>query len=198
MYNLGCVTVQRAIVWYGQGRLEEVGSEVLRAAEIFEKLGAARDLKRCGRIVQGIQKVLGRQIASGQSGFSCEFLQMVRFPAVLTFHSKLREPNDRESLMPRPFTLLSPAFFKIVAFFLFTNFPSVHFFHSRLPFHVRRLPARRQQSASCIKRPSVSLVIFLLWYLADCQGHYGLVWGYCGFPQSRLHTLTIPCKQGKP
>jgi hypothetical protein len=36
----------QAWVWYNQHRLEEARSEALRAADIYEKLGAAKDVER--------------------------------------------------------------------------------------------------------------------------------------------------------
>ena len=45
--NLGYAMEMQAKIWYGQGRLEEARSEVLRAADVFDKIGAAKDLERC-------------------------------------------------------------------------------------------------------------------------------------------------------
>ena len=42
--------------WYRQRRFEEAESEISRAAEVFEKLGADQDLKRCKRFLQEIQE----------------------------------------------------------------------------------------------------------------------------------------------
>ena len=45
---VGCVMELQARVWpYRQHRLGEAGSEALRAADVFEKPGAAKDVERC-------------------------------------------------------------------------------------------------------------------------------------------------------
>jgi len=46
-YLLGRATELLARVWYKQDRFEEARSEALRATEIFEKIGATKDLKDC-------------------------------------------------------------------------------------------------------------------------------------------------------
>ena len=55
---LACVMQLQAGVWYKQHRFEEARSEALRAADCFEKLGAAMDLELCRRLLQAIQKGL--------------------------------------------------------------------------------------------------------------------------------------------
>jgi len=50
-YNLGCAMDLHATTLFGQGRFEEAKSEVLCAAETFEKLGAAGDLERCRELL---------------------------------------------------------------------------------------------------------------------------------------------------
>ena len=50
-YNLGWAMVLHARLWYEQRRFDEERSEILRAVEVFEKLGATQDLERCkGRL----------------------------------------------------------------------------------------------------------------------------------------------------
>ena len=44
-YKLGGAVEIQTVVWYKQHRLEEARSEVLRTADIFEKLGAMKDLE---------------------------------------------------------------------------------------------------------------------------------------------------------
>jgi tetratricopeptide (TPR) repeat protein len=46
-YNLGLATEEQAKIWYMQHRLEEARTEALRAADIYAKLGAAKDVERC-------------------------------------------------------------------------------------------------------------------------------------------------------
>jgi len=72
--NLGRATEMQARVWYEQRRLEEARSEALHAADIYEKLGAARQMQRCRMLLQDIQEELDTTIASGRSDFNCELL----------------------------------------------------------------------------------------------------------------------------
>jgi tetratricopeptide (TPR) repeat protein len=55
-YNLGYATVEQAFIWYEQHRFEEARSEILRAVDIYAKLGAAEDVERCQEFAQRIQK----------------------------------------------------------------------------------------------------------------------------------------------
>jgi tetratricopeptide (TPR) repeat protein len=71
-HSLGHVVMLQAFIWYKQKRLEEARSEARRAADIFEKLGIARDMKECGRLLEDIQKELDTMVASGQSESNCE------------------------------------------------------------------------------------------------------------------------------
>jgi len=45
---------QQAWFWYGLQGFEEVKSEPLRAAKVFERLGAAGDLEDCERLLRAI------------------------------------------------------------------------------------------------------------------------------------------------
>ena len=80
-YNLGCAMEQQAWVWYKQRRFEEARSEALRAVDIFERLGAAKDAENCGKLLQHIKKKPDNSVASSQSDFNCELLQTVLLPA---------------------------------------------------------------------------------------------------------------------
>ena len=72
-YNLGVVMEEQAWVWYRQRRLEEARSEALRAADIYDKLGAAKDAERCRESLLKIEE-LNTPGASGQSGVNCKSL----------------------------------------------------------------------------------------------------------------------------
>ena len=50
----GEIMMLQGVVWYRQGKLKEARSEILRAAEVFEKLGAATHLERCRELLQAI------------------------------------------------------------------------------------------------------------------------------------------------
>jgi len=90
-YNLGFAMELQAMILYGQHRLEEAKSEVLRAADIFDKLGAAEDIERCREFHREIENSLA---APGQSDSDCELLQNCYFLRVLTPHFELRQPDD--------------------------------------------------------------------------------------------------------
>ena len=72
-YNLGRATELQAKVWYKQGRLEEARSEAMRAAEVYEKLGAAKDLEDCRNLLRNVQNGLSDPVTSGQPGSNREY-----------------------------------------------------------------------------------------------------------------------------
>ena len=57
-YFLGRAMELQAIFWYKQHRFEEAKSEVLRAAVVYEKVGAATGTECCRRLLQDIQNEL--------------------------------------------------------------------------------------------------------------------------------------------
>ena len=77
-YKLGRAMEMQAKVWYKQHRDEEARSETLRAADIYERLGAAMALKRCRELLQYTKNELDR-------GSNCEFPQIQRFLACINF-----------------------------------------------------------------------------------------------------------------
>ena len=64
-YYLAYAMRLQATVWCNQHRLEEARSEALHAASAFEKLGAAKDVELCTRLLQTIQKELDAPVSSG-------------------------------------------------------------------------------------------------------------------------------------
>jgi len=70
-YHLGAATQLQAMVWYDQDRLEEAMTEALRAADVYEKLGAGEGMERCRELLRKIENDL---VASDQSSLNCEFL----------------------------------------------------------------------------------------------------------------------------
>ena len=89
-YTLGRAMHLQACVWYYQHRLEEARSEALRAADIYERLGATVDLEHCRTLLRFIEETLDRPVASGQSGFNCKLPQILRFPAPINFPFQAR------------------------------------------------------------------------------------------------------------
>jgi len=67
-YNFGAVTRLQVMFLYDQDRLEEARTEVLRAADVYEKLGDAKYMERCRKLLRKIE------VACGQSALDCEFL----------------------------------------------------------------------------------------------------------------------------
>ena len=55
-YNMGLTIWVQARFWCKQGRLGEAKSEALRAAEVFEKLGAAEGLEDCRDLLRRIER----------------------------------------------------------------------------------------------------------------------------------------------
>jgi len=62
-YYLGCAMHLQASFWCNQHRFEEAKSEVLRAVEVFEKLGAVQDLEGCGELLQRIEERMNNPVA---------------------------------------------------------------------------------------------------------------------------------------
>ena len=58
-YELGRAMELQAVVWYQQPRLEDARLEALHALEIYENLGAAKDIERCRNLLQRIKKAMG-------------------------------------------------------------------------------------------------------------------------------------------
>jgi tetratricopeptide (TPR) repeat protein len=54
-YCLGRVTELHAWIWYKQGRHEEAKSEALCAADVYGKLGAAKDVEECRELLRKIE-----------------------------------------------------------------------------------------------------------------------------------------------
>ena len=71
-YNLGRATELGAEVWHKQHRFEEARSEALRAADIYEKLGAARCVEHCRELLECIDEGLNDPTSSSLSGSSCD------------------------------------------------------------------------------------------------------------------------------
>ena len=75
-YNLGCAMQLQAAVWYRQRRFEEARSEVLHAVDIYEKLGAVRNVGNARDLLRGIEEEMNNPVSLYFDGE----LKMVLFP----------------------------------------------------------------------------------------------------------------------
>ena len=67
-YCLGDMMKLQAELWYKQDRLEEARSEALRAADVYQKLGVAKDLRRCRRLLQQIEEKMNKPVTPDEFG----------------------------------------------------------------------------------------------------------------------------------
>ena len=65
-YGLGCAMRLQGRYWYNQRRLEEAKSEALGATDVFEKIGATRDVQLCRDLLQDIETEMERLVTSGE------------------------------------------------------------------------------------------------------------------------------------
>ena len=184
-YKLGCAMYLQAWVWYDQHRLEEARSEALGAADIFERLGATRDLEWSRELFRGMEEDLDGPVASGQSGFSCKLPRILRFPACINFPFQARGTRIWRRLSCRALQIHLSARSKVLS--LFPAVPCVLPFQShsllsvlppRLTHALSYLLPHRLPLAICFllySCLSVSLVMFVLYvytYLAACLGRF--------------------------
>ena len=54
-YYLGHATKLQAELWHKQGKVEDARSEALRAVDMYERLGATRDVKGCSELLRRIE-----------------------------------------------------------------------------------------------------------------------------------------------
>ena len=73
----------QADLWYKQRMFEKARSGALHAADVFEKLGAAQDLERCGNLLRRIDEELNRPVISDKSGVDGEHLETSPLPACI-------------------------------------------------------------------------------------------------------------------
>jgi len=72
-YYLGRAMEQQATFLYQQRRFEEARSEVLRAAEVYEKVGAANDMERCRELLRKVDIGINNGELSGDRTTSCGY-----------------------------------------------------------------------------------------------------------------------------
>jgi tetratricopeptide (TPR) repeat protein len=76
-YDLGHAMKLHGQIWFEQGKLEEAKSEVLCAIVVFEKLGAARDLEDCRKLLRDTEEKMERLIVTSDLDFNGEHLETV-------------------------------------------------------------------------------------------------------------------------
>jgi len=88
-YRLGRAMGLRGEVWYRQRRLKEAQSELLGAAQIFENLGATRELWDYGGLLRAVEEEIEELGATGESDPNAtgEFLETMLLPARTNFPS---------------------------------------------------------------------------------------------------------------
>ena len=57
----------QARIWRGEGRFKDARSEILRAVDVFERLGAATALEACRYILWGIEGKMKELATSSES-----------------------------------------------------------------------------------------------------------------------------------
>ena len=65
-YYLSNVMMMQAGIWFRQHRFEEARSEALRAADGYERLGAAKEAEECKMLLRCIEMELDTKVASGK------------------------------------------------------------------------------------------------------------------------------------
>jgi len=65
-YNLGRAMELQANFWYGQRMFEKAKFEASHAADIYEKLGAAQDLRCCREVLQRIDEQMNNPVVSDE------------------------------------------------------------------------------------------------------------------------------------
>ena len=77
-YLLGRAMEQQARFWYLQQSFEEAKSEALCAVDVYEKLGATKDLERCRKLLQQIEEAMNNgkllEIVPSCMHIHCPFL----------------------------------------------------------------------------------------------------------------------------
>ena len=78
-YSLGRAMKLQADLWYLQDKFEEAKSEALRAADIYERVGAAINLENCRELLGRIEAGMNSRVASDKSDPNGELLKAVLF-----------------------------------------------------------------------------------------------------------------------
>ena len=93
-YYLGLGMQLQATFLYKRQRFEEAKSEVLKAIEIFEKIGTTEDLDKCRNLLRDIRKELYEPVTTRVSEGGGEFFETVLLLRLLTPLTQTRAGND--------------------------------------------------------------------------------------------------------
>jgi len=69
-YKLGRATQLYARILFREGKFEEAKSKALHAADVYGKLGAAKDMEDCRELLGLIEVEIKTAVTSGESGSS--------------------------------------------------------------------------------------------------------------------------------
>ena len=139
----------RAKILYKECKFGEAQSEALRAADVFEKFGAARDLEDCRELLRDIEAGVGISATSGQSNFNGELLEIVP-PASInsppSAYGGEHPSTNFEQLAPHPYEYPIPDhhahhYYHLLSFqdiFYRTGQPPVTAHHSAFPYPTAR------------------------------------------------------------
>ena len=81
-YYMGRAMSLQARFWYQEYRFEEAKSEALRAADVYEKLGAVKDLEACRELLRDIEAEVEKQSTYVKSYFDGEIPESVSLPTL--------------------------------------------------------------------------------------------------------------------
>ena len=76
-YLTGRAMEGQAKIWHRQGRFTEAKSEALRALEIYERLGAGRDLRDCRYLFEAIEGAVESRSTNLDSDYNGELLETI-------------------------------------------------------------------------------------------------------------------------
>ena len=84
-FTLGCGMQLQATFLHKRQRLEEANSEILKAIEVFERIGTTTELEECRILLRDIQRDLNKQVATLESDGNGEFPKMMSLPTSVNF-----------------------------------------------------------------------------------------------------------------
>jgi len=99
-YRLGSAMTVQARSWYRQRRLDEAKFEVLRAIDIFEKLGATRQLEDCRKLLRDTEGLSINNLVAFEPDDGGEFLEMITHGKLINFSGSERAVES-EIALPR-------------------------------------------------------------------------------------------------